>query len=544
MKPSIKSTRPGTVPALAIVNAYTLIAVAYCSSFSLVYYFIAHHLFLSVLHVLALASVMVNYLVLKRTGNFERTGIIMTIGTVVVVCMFATGGWEGTGFLWPFAFLPFVFFLSEPRYSVYWILGLVTGCAIATWLQFAGIIAQPYSGIAVCNFFACLMVFMACNYFIKRKAINYEEVLTHTRNLLNASIDPFFTINKEGKIDDVNKITEKISGVAFHAMKGSAFCSYFTEPEKARQLCDVVFTEGIAVNFPLAIQRQNAEPLELLFNAVLYRDEKGMFQRIFAVGRDITERKKLEQQLRQFNTQLEEQVRVKTAELAQKATELEQFAYITSHDLQEPLNTTTGFIKLLKHKLESKLDKEEAQYFTYITQASDRMKVLIKELLDYSRIGGIKQWQQVDCNRILYEVLADLDNIIHRREAIVQADTLPVVNGHGIEIKLLFQNLIGNAIKFCKKENIPQIQIAAEKQEGCWLFSFTDNGIGIEAAYLDKVFVLFKRLHSRNEYEGTGIGLAHCKKIVELHGGKIWVESEVGKGSTFYFTIPDEANDQ
>jgi PAS domain S-box-containing protein len=540
MKQLPQYAKPGVVSGLLIVNAYTVIAVAYCATFTFLYYFVANNLFLAVLHLLALISVTANFFILRKTGQYERTDIIMSIGTVVVIGMFASGGWDDTGFLWPFAFLPFVFFLAEPEKSIWWIMALIIGCGIATTLQFTGIIRQPWSGIAVMNFFACLTVFMACNYFIKRKALNYKEVLDYTHSLLQSSIDPFFTIDKDGKIKDVNLAAEKITGLPYETLAGSGFANHFVNPEQAQQLYQLVFTEGKAVNIPLLIARENEEPMELLFNAALYRDEKGRFQRMFAIGRDMTESRKLEIQLRRFNEELAAQVKVQTRQLAQKATELEQFAYFASHDLQEPLNTTAGFIRLLKKKYEDRLDPEATQYFNYILQSSDRMKTLIRELLEYSRLGNQKQWQQVDCNDIVQEVLADLGDAIQRQEASIQVAPLPVIKGYPIECKLLFQNLLSNAIKFRKPEATPVIHITALKRDNHWVFSVRDNGIGIETVHLDRVFNLFKRLHNRAEYEGTGIGLAHCRKIVELHGGAIWVESEPTHGSTFSFTIPEQ----
>lgn len=247
-----------------------------------------------------------------------------------------------------------------------------------------------------------------------------------------------------------------------------------------------------------------------------------------------------------YKEALEEQVRIRTMELARNAAnlaasnaELEQFAYVASHDLQEPLNTTTGFVKLLKQKYESRLDKEADQYLDFIAQACDRMKALISDLLDYSRTGRHKELQQVDCNHLLTDVLADLDSIIKKNAAIIHAATLPVLNGNATDLKLLFQNLISNAIKFRKQDGSPEIQIGVEKKKGYWQFSFTDNGIGLDPQFHATIFGLFKRLHTRDQYEGSGIGLAHCKKIAELHGGKIWVASSPGQGSTFYFTIQE-----
>jgi light-regulated signal transduction histidine kinase (bacteriophytochrome) len=225
-------------------------------------------------------------------------------------------------------------------------------------------------------------------------------------------------------------------------------------------------------------------------------------------------------------------------ELEKKNKELEQFVYIASHDLREPLRTTSGFVELFQKQYKGKLDEKADTYLAYITQAAGRMKILIDDLLDYSRIGNQKEFKQVDCNIILQEVLADLDIVLKEAGAEISAGQLPVIYAYQTGIKQLFQNLIANGIKFRKKDTAPEIQIAAEINDCFWKFSFTDNGIGIEQEHTEKIFAIFERLHTRKEYEGSGIGLAHCKKIVELHQGKIWVESVPGKGSTFQFTFP------
>jgi len=224
-------------------------------------------------------------------------------------------------------------------------------------------------------------------------------------------------------------------------------------------------------------------------------------------------------------------------ELEGKNKELEQFAYVASHDLQEPLRTTSSFTELLQEQYKGKLDEKADKYFTYIIEASDRMKLLIKNLLDYSRIGNKKEFEQVDCDKTLHEVLADLGAAINDAKADIQHRPLPVINGYPTEIKQLFQNLIINAVKFQKKDVAPQIKISVEKVKDSWEFAFKDNGIGIDKEHSERIFNIFQRLHTRTEYEGSGIGLSHCKKIVELHNGKIWVESEPGEGSTFHFTI-------
>ena len=276
------------------------------------------------------------------------------------------------------------------------------------------------------------------------------------------------------------------------------------------------------------------------------KDEIGILANNFntmatELERNIQEIRAMEKEIREVNVTLEKKVLQRTAELESKNKELEQFAYVASHDLQEPLRTTSSFVELIRKQYHGKLDDNADKYIDYVIQASDRMKTLIKDLLDYSRIGREKKFEPVDCNITFGEVMADLAKVIKENKATIIANRLPLVYAFPTELKLLFQNLISNSIKFQKPGIAPQIEISANKENGFWHFSFQDNGIGIEKQYQQRIFIIFQRLHNRSVYEGSGIGLAHCKKIVELHGGKIWVESEAGKGSIFHFTLADMA---
>ena len=228
---------------------------------------------------------------------------------------------------------------------------------------------------------------------------------------------------------------------------------------------------------------------------------------------------------------------LKNKELERKNKELEQFAFVASHDLQEPIRTSSGFAELLQRQYKGKLDEKADKYLSFIMYSSDRMTTLIKELLDYSRIGFEEKQVIIDCNQVMEELKADLSKSIAESGAVITYENLPVINGYKVGINQLFQNLIHNAIKFRKAEVIPQINIRCMKEDQYWHFAITDNGIGIPKEYFDKIFLIFQRLHSRTEYEGTGIGLSHCKKIVELHNGKIWLDSIPLSGSTFHFTI-------
>jgi two-component system, sensor histidine kinase len=249
------------------------------------------------------------------------------------------------------------------------------------------------------------------------------------------------------------------------------------------------------------------------------------------------ELERLEQENREANISLERKVRQRTAELESKNKELEQFAYVASHDLQEPLRTISGFVELLQKEYGDRLDGNGTKYLEYLSQGSDRMKTLIKDLLDYSRIGREKEAMSVDSRQTLAEVLADLDMSIHESGARIRSGALPVLRAFPTEFKLLLQNLITNAIKFRHPDRPPEISVEAFPEPAYWRFMVSDNGIGIESQFLERIFIIFQRLHSRTKYEGSGIGLAHGKKITELHGGRIWAESSPGQGSRFFFTI-------
>lgn len=218
--------------------------------------------------------------------------------------------------------------------------------------------------------------------------------------------------------------------------------------------------------------------------------------------------------------------------------ELEQFTYVASHDLQEPLRSLISFTELLEKEFIGKLGENGEFYINFISKSSKRMQQLVKGLLDYSRIGREKKLVEIDCNKIVSKVLTDMTIAIKESNAEITISDLPNLKGYATESRQLFQNLISNSIKFRKKDTVPKIKIFAEKRTDDWLFSVQDNAIGIDESNKHKLFVIFKRFHNREEYEGTGIGLAHCKKIVELHGGTIWADSKLGEGSTFNFTIP------
>jgi signal transduction histidine kinase len=234
----------------------------------------------------------------------------------------------------------------------------------------------------------------------------------------------------------------------------------------------------------------------------------------------------------------------KSQDLARSNLELEQFAYAASHDLKEPLLAITIDLKLLRKRFESKLDSEANRFIADTIDEANQMQVLISDMLSYSRVGiSGKPFVRTDCNAILKRSLNNLRIPLEQSGAVVTHDALPEVMADPIQLSQLLQNLINNAIKFHPHQEKPRIHISADRRGKEWVFSVSDNGIGIPAEYHEKVFEMFQRLHDKKGYPGSGIGLATCKKIVERHGGRVWVESEPGKGSTFYFTVPDSSRE-
>jgi light-regulated signal transduction histidine kinase (bacteriophytochrome) len=248
-----------------------------------------------------------------------------------------------------------------------------------------------------------------------------------------------------------------------------------------------------------------------------------------AVIRDITDRKLADEKLKSTLIDLE-----------RSNKELEQFAYVASHDLQEPLRMVSSFTQMLERRYNDKLDADAKEFIAFAVDGANRMQVLINDLLVYSRVGTRgKLFESTDMNEVLGQAISNLSMAILEHHAMITNDELPTVNADATQIGQLFQNLLGNGIKF-RANNSPFVHVSFTEKSDEWVFLVKDNGIGIAPAYYERIFVIFRRLQTKGEYPGTGIGLAICKKIVERHGGKIWVESELGKGSTFYFTIPKQ----
>jgi signal transduction histidine kinase len=244
-----------------------------------------------------------------------------------------------------------------------------------------------------------------------------------------------------------------------------------------------------------------------------------------------------EKQVRKERRQAEADLARKAEELARSNRDLEQFAYVASHDLQEPLRMVAAYTQLLAERYTGKLDENADKYIRYALEGALRMQTLVKDLLEFSRVGRNRKSTPLAGETVVLEALENLRAALLESGAVVHHQGLPAVNGDHTQLVQLFQNLIGNAIKF-RGEKAPVITVTAEKLAAEWVFSVSDNGIGIAAEHVEAIFVIFQRLHTRAEYPGNGVGLAICKKIVEQHGGRIWVESKAGEGASFKFTLP------
>lgn len=360
----------------------------------------------------------------------------------------------------------------------------------------------------------------------KRASEKLELANKYNRSLLEASLDPLVTIGADGKITDINNSTKIVTGLEVDDLIGTDFSEYFTEPEKAREGYEKVFHDGFVRDYPLEIKNKNGQTTPVLYNASVYKDDNGNVKGVFAAARDITELKKVENDLK-----------LKLEELSRSNKELEQFAYVSSHDLQEPLRMIASYLQLLERKYKDKLDDKANKYIHFSVDGATRMQNLINDLLDFSRVTTqAKELEPTNLEPIYKDVIANLDFSINENDVILTHDLLPVVMADKSQIAQVFQNLINNSIKFRSKEQ-PKINISVKEEKNHWLFAVKDNGIGIDPKHSDRIFEIFKRLNKKRDYPGTGIGLAVCKKIIERHGGNIWVKSELGKGSIFYFTL-------
>ncbi|WP_051305243.1 sensor histidine kinase [Desulfogranum mediterraneum] len=291
--------------------------------------------------------------------------------------------------------------------------------------------------------------------------------------------------------------------------------------------------EGSHEPYEISWSRKDGGAVATIMSPRPIYDDQGAFRGSFGIITDISKRKEAEEALAR-----------QARELERSNAELQQFAYVASHDMQEPLRMIASYVQLLARRYQGRLDEDADEFIAFAVDGAKRMQTMINDLLAYSRVGRVGgDMESTDCERVLDWAVGNLAAAIEENQAFISHDPLPSLLAGESLLGLLFQNLIGNAIKF-RGEDPPHIHISAELKDDEWLFTFSDNGIGFDPQYTDRIFIIFQRLHGVGVYPGTGIGLAICKKIVEYHGGTIWAESELAKGTSFYFTIPASKGNQ
>jgi PAS domain S-box-containing protein len=372
----------------------------------------------------------------------------------------------------------------------------------------------------------------------KKAEADLQAASLYARTLLEASLDPLVTISAEGKIMDVNRATENVTGIPRQDLIGSDFSDYFTEPDKAREGYHEVFRKGAVRDYPLAIRHKSGSVAEVLYNATLYKNDLGKVEGIFAAARDITDRKAAEEEIRRLNAELEQRVLQRTAQLKAANEELESFSYSVSHDLRSPLLAIDGFSKMLEKRYLDQLDPEGKRILSVIRSSTSRMGQLIDDLLSFSRWGRQEmRMSRVDMTGLSHEVFSQLCPSDRRVE--FQVGSLPQVWADHSMIRQVLFNLLSNALKFSAAKEEVRIEVGGREGPSENVYYIRDNGVGFDPQYTDKLFLVFHRLHRPEEFPGTGVGLAIVKRIIAGHGGRVWAEGMPGEGATFYFTLPN-----
>ena len=365
---------------------------------------------------------------------------------------------------------------------------------------------------------------------VKRKRVEtlLFEAEQRYRTIFNESPDGILLFDVEtGKAFEFNEVAHRQLGYTREEFADLTVSDYEARerPEETKAHIEAIKRLG-RDDFETEHRTKSGEIRNVAVSAQVLA--LGEHQYLYTIFRDITELRQAQERLKQYADSLQ-----------RSNKELEHFAYVASHDLQEPLRKIGSFTELLARKYQGRLDEKADSYIRYIIDGAQRMQILINDLLAFSRITTKgNEFSPVDCNALLARVQQDLELVLKESGAHLSVAELPTLIADAGQLGQVFQNLIGNAVKYCAAGQTPEIAVEVVERDGDWLFSVRDNGIGMEPQHFERVFQLFQRLHTREEYSGTGIGLALCKRIVERHGGKIWLESAAGQGSTFFFTVP------
>lgn len=370
--------------------------------------------------------------------------------------------------------------------------------------------------------------FSAISKDITRKKQNEREHFILAA-IVESSDDAIIGKDLNGSITSWNAGAERMYGYSQDEAIGRSISFIIPPdlPDEMPKILNIIKNGKHIKHYETQRRKKGGGRIHISLTTSPIKDKEGNIIGISTIARDITEKVEAENILREY-----------TRDLKIKNEELEQFTYVASHDLQEPLRMVASYVQLLQKRYEGKLDSDADDFINFAAEGANRMQALINDLLLFSRVSTRgKSFVETNLESVLQRALQNLQMQIQESNAIIEHDSLPVVKADASQLVQVFQNLISNSIKFCS-EKTPHILISAEQQDENWLFSVKDNGIGIDPEYFNRIYVIFQRLHTRKNYPGTGIGLAICKRIVERHGGRIWVESEPGMGSTFFFTIP------
>ncbi len=370
-----------------------------------------------------------------------------------------------------------------------------------------------------------------------------QRTSSYLQTLMDAMVDSLIATDLEGTINQANKATERMSGLSREMLVGCPFASLFEDPQLATESIHSVLEQGTVSDYELTLIHQNGHSIPVMFNATVLLDLDQNPMGVLINARDISELKKAQQAMETY-----------ARELARANEDLKEFAAVASHDLEDPLKQVTEYATNLAERYRDEFDERAQQDLNFMVKQAVYMQKLIKDVLAYSQIDSEQVVAEImDSNAVLQQALTNLHAVIEESDTLVSHDALPEIRGNRAQVIRIFQNLIGNAVKYrdsSKKRN--RIHVTAERVEDSelalppevkgtegWLFTVMDNGIGIDAEFIQDVFKMFVRLHKASEYSGSGMGLAIVWKVVRRHTGHVWLESELGKGSAFHFVIPD-----